>query len=116
MPDLAKKIEDYQPQPDPIEQQRAQLELAKLQAEIAELQSRVVENQAQAQLDMAKAGSEQVKAGNVQADTDIKNLDFVEQESGVKQERDLQKQGEQAKSNAKLEMVKASLNQNKQTN
>lgn len=116
MPDLAKKIEDYQPQPDPIEQQRAQLELAKLQAEIAELQSRVVENQAQAQLDMAKAGSEQVRAGNTQADTDLKNLDFVEQESGVKQERDLQRQGEQAKSNAKLEMVKASLNQNQLNN
>jgi len=116
MPDLAKKIEDYQPQPDPIEQQKAQLELAKLQAEIQELQSRAQENQAQAQLDMAKAGAEQVKAGNTQADTDLKNLNFVEQESGVKQERDLQRQGEQAKANAKLEMVKASLAQNQQTN
>ena len=116
MPDLAKKIEDYEPQPDPVAQQKAQLELAKLQAEIQELQSRAQENQAQAQLDMAKAGAEQVKAGNVQADTDMKNLNFVEQESGVKQERDLQKQGEQAKSNAKLEMVKASITRPQQTN
>jgi len=99
-----------------IQWNRVELELQKLQAEIQELQSRAQENQAQAQLDMAKAGAEQVKAGNVQADTDMKNLDFVEQESGVKQERDLQKQGEQAKSNAKLEMVKASLAQNQQTN
>ena len=114
MPELAKRIEEYQPQPDPMQQQLQQLEIQKLQAEIAELQSRAMENQAQAMLDQAKAGTEQVKAGNVQADTDLKNLDFVEQESGVKQERDLQKMGEQAKANAKLEMVKASINQPKQ--
>lgn len=111
MPELAKRIEEYQPQPDPFQQQMQQLELQKVQAEIAELQSRAMENQAQAILDQAKAGTEQVKSGNVQADTDLKNLDFVEQESGVKQERDLQKQGEQAKANAKLEMVKSALAQ-----
>jgi hypothetical protein len=32
-------------------------------------------------------------------------LDFVEQESGVKQERDLQRVGEQAKSQAKLKLL-----------
>jgi len=110
MPDLAKSIEEYQPQPDPMQVQLQQLEMAKLQAEIAELQSRAMENQAGAMLDQAKAGTEQVKSGNIQSDTDLKNLNFVEQESGVKQERDLQKLGEQAKANAKLEVVKASLN------
>ena len=109
MPDLAKKIEDYQPQPDPMAQKKAELELMLLQAQIQELQSRAVENQAGAMLDQAKAGTEQVKSGHIQADTDLKNLNFVEQESGVKQERDLQKLGEQAKANAKLEVVKASL-------
>ena len=111
MPDLAKRIAEYQPQPDPFQQQMQQLELEKIKAEIIELQTRAQENQAQAALDMAKSGTEQTKAGNVQADTDLKNLDFVEQESGVKQERELQKQGEQAKSNAKLEMVKSALAQ-----
>jgi hypothetical protein len=110
MPELAKRIEEYQPQPDPMAQKKAELEIMKLQAEIQELQSRAAENQASAMLDQAKAGMEQVKAGNVQADTDLKNLNFVEQEAGVKQERDLQKLGEQAKANAKLEVVKASLN------
>lgn len=109
MPELAKRIEQYEPQPDPIAQQKAQLEVALLQAQIAELQSRAMENQAQAMLDQAKAGTEQVKAGNVQADTDLKNLNFVEQESGVTQARNLQKMGEQAKANAKLEVIKSQL-------
>lgn len=103
MPDLAKKIEEYQPQPDPLQEQIKQLEIQKLQIELAELQSKVGKNQASAQLDIAKAGTEEAKA-------DQMALDFVEQEGGVKQERELQKQGEQARANAQLEKVKALLN------
>lgn len=114
MPALAKRIEEYQPQPDPAQQMIQQLEIQKLQAEIAKIQSETIENSASAQLDQAKVGTEVAKAENLQSDTDQKNLNFIEQESGVKQERELQKQGEQARSNAGLEVVKASLNQ--QTN
>lgn len=100
MPDLAKRIEEYQPQPDPLQQQIQMLEIEKLKLELAELQSIVGKNQASAQLDMAKAETEEAKA-------DQMALDFVEQESGVKQERELQKQGAQARANAALERVKA---------
>lgn len=107
MPELAKKIRDYQPQPDPFAQQMQQLEMMKLQAEIAKLNAEAQENNAEAQLDFARAR-------NLESDSDLKDLDFVEQESGVKQERELQKQGEQARANAQLEVVKAQLNnQNK---
>lgn len=102
MPSLAKKIEDYQPQPDPVAQQMQQLELAKLQAEVEELKAQAMERQAKAQLAMASIGTQQAKAGQMAADTDLKNLDFVEQESGTKQERDLQKVGEQARSNERM--------------
>lgn len=102
MPELAKRIEEFKPQPDPVQQKLQGLEVAKLEAEIAELRGRTLEHQTGAALDQAKAH-------NLQSDTDLKNLDFVEQESGVKQERDLQKQGEQAKANAKLEVVKHAL-------
>lgn len=105
MPELAKKIEDYDPQPDPYEEQKKQLELQLLQKEIEELDSKIMQNRADAQLDMSKAQSEGVKAQNVQSDTDLKNLDYVEQESGVKQERDLERQGEQARSQAQLKRV-----------
>lgn len=110
MPDLAKKIESYEPQPDPIAQEKAQLELELLRAQIAKENAMAMSHQAGAQLDAAKAGTEGVKQGNLQSDTDLKNLDFVEQESGVKQERDLQKAGEQARSNVQLKLLDQSMN------
>ena len=82
------------------------LELSKLQAEVELLKADAMERQAKAQLDMAKIGTEQVKAGQIQSDTDLKNLDYVEQESGVKQERDLQKGMAQAQGNIALEREK----------
>ena len=106
MPDLAQKIEAYQPQPDPAAEQAKMLELAKLQAEVELMKADAMERQAKAQLDMAKIATEQVKAGNLQSDTDLKNLDYVEQESGVKQERDLQKGMAQAQGNIALEREK----------
>ena len=105
MPDLAKQIEEYQPQPDPIQQRMQELELAKLEAEVMELQAKAMKLQADAQLSGAKVGTEGAKATNLQSDTDLKNLDFVEQESGVKQERDLQKQGEQARAQLQTKVV-----------
>ena len=105
MPDLAKKIESYQPQPDPLAQRKAELEIQLLEAQLNNEMAQAQKFQASAQLDMAKAGTEQVKAGNIQSDTDIKNLDFVEQESGVKQERAKELHGEQARSQAQLKLL-----------
>jgi hypothetical protein len=102
MPDMAKKIEDYKPEPDPMQQKLQELEVAKLEAEIAEIQSKTQEN-------MATAQEKGAKAGNLASDTDKKNLDFVEQESGVKQERDLQKSGEQARSQAEVKKLEYKL-------
>jgi hypothetical protein len=102
MPGLAKRIEEYQPQPDPLEQKRRELELALLEAQIENERAHAMERQSGAMLD-------QTKAGNVQSDTDLKNLDFVEQEAGVKQERDLQKQRAQAEGNMRLELLKSQL-------
>jgi hypothetical protein len=107
MPDLAQKIEAYQPQPDPLMQKKLELEVALLEAQ-------VMSEQAKAQLDMAKIGTEQVKQGQIQSDTDLKNLDFVEQESGVKQERDIQKIGEQARSQMGLKALDMHMQEKKQ--
>lgn len=106
MPALARKIEEYEPQPDPLQQQKVMLELKLLEAQIAEVQSKTVENHAEAQLDTARAGLETARTAQVQSDTDLKNLDFVEQESGVKQERDLEKQGAQARANMEMNREK----------
>ena len=105
MPDLAKKIEAYQPQPDPMAQQKAQLEIELLQAQIENARAQAGERQSGAQLDMAKAGTEQAKQKYIGSDTDLKNLEFVEQESGVQQERAKELHGEQARSQAKLKLM-----------
>lgn len=103
MPDLAHQIENFKPEPDPLDIEMKQLQLEKLRKEIAKIESETVENYAEAKLDGAKAE-------NTEADTDQKSLAFVEQESGVTQERDLQKQGEQARANQQLEITKSLLN------
>jgi len=107
MPDMAHKIEAYQPQPDPIEQKKRELEVALLESEIAEVRAKTAELNAKAQLVAAQITTEGAKANNIQSDTDQRNLDFVEQESGVKQERDLQMAGEQARSNVQLKVIDA---------
>lgn len=98
MPDLAKRIEKYQPQPDPLAQRKAELEIALLEAQIAETQSKAIENR-------ASAGYKATQAGNVQSDTDLKNLDYIEQESGVKQARDVERIQAQAQSQTQTKIV-----------
>jgi hypothetical protein len=102
MPELAKRIEEYEPQPDPMQQQMAMLEIKKLEAEIAEIESKTAENYAEARLDDAASREKDAKA-------DKTNLDFVEQESGTQFERDIEKQGAQADANIEHEFVKAAL-------
>lgn len=123
MPALAKRIEEYQPQPDPMAQQKAMLELMLLRTQIqreaaaaavdqseANLKTvAALTEQADAILTMAKVGTERAKARQTTSDADMKDLDYLEQESGVKQERDLQKIHGQAESQTKMKVVEALL-------
>ena len=114
MPKLAKEILEYEPQPDPMQVQLAQLELQnkylenqKLQMEIAEIQSRMPETQSKTLLNQAKARE-------LGSNADLKDLEFVEQESGTKHARELQKQGAQGRANQNLEVTKALLSPRKE--
>lgn len=109
MPDLAKQIEEYQPQPDPLAEKQAQLQVALMEAELQEKQSVI-------QLNMAKIDTERAKAENLRSDADLKDLKFVEQESGVEQERDLQKQGAQAAAQARTKILDHQLRQREAKN
>lgn len=111
MPDLAHKIEQYKPQPDPMQQQMQMLQMQLLQAQIAESQAKAQATLASAGLHQAKIGTEAAKVDHLNADTDKKNLDFVEQEQGVHQERDLEKQRDVAASKAQLAVIEHGLNQ-----
>jgi hypothetical protein len=109
MPDLAKKLEAYEPQPDPFQQQMQALELAEKQAQINLLNAQAAAAGSNAQLHDVKAGTEAAKQEHIKADTDQKNLNFVEQESGTTQERILQQKDRDAAHKANLEMVKAAV-------
>ena len=104
MPALAERIIEFEPQPDPIAQAKAQLEIQLLQAQITKEQTAAEKNHAAAALDMARVGKESSQAGlnasktstekakvrEITSNADKQDLDFIEQESGVKQERDLE--------------------------
>jgi hypothetical protein len=92
---LMEAINQFQPQPDPLAVEEQQLKIAKLKAEIAEVEARTAQLYADAQKKRAEA--------------DQANLDTVEQETGTKHERDLEKQKAQAQGNASLEVTKALL-------
>jgi len=99
MPELAKRIEEYQPEPDPRAERLAELEIEKAEAEIEKLRSEAAENYAEAELDLASAKLAGSKADN-------EDLNFVEGESGVTQERAKELQGVQAEGNIRLEREK----------
>jgi len=93
MPALAQKILDFQPTPNPAAEEAQQLENAKLKAEIQEIESKINWNNARARAESSTA--------------DKADLDFVEQETGTKHARDIDKQKAQAEGNSKLEIIKS---------
>lgn len=98
MPVLAKHLSEYEPQPDPVEVEKGRLEIELLKAKIAVEYSKAQENQTESQLDISRAK-------NLDSDTDLKNLAYVEQESGTQQERELQQRSAQANSNMNLKLL-----------
>ena len=95
MPALAQKLRTWQPQPDPVQQQMQQLELQAKQMEIQVMQSEIMLNQAKAKQAMATG--------------DLKELDRIEQERGVKHGRKMVEMQAQARGNQNLEITKALL-------
>ena len=93
MPALAQRILQFKPTPDPLLEKAKELEVLKLQKEIEKIQSEIDKNRAEATKKMAEA--------------DKTNLDVVEQETGTKHERDMEKQKGQAEGNQNLEITKA---------
>lgn len=92
MPDLAKQIKEYQPQPDPMQQKMQELELAYKQAEIELLKSQAQENLVKSEVQGAKVSVEQARAESLQSDADNKSLDFLQKSDGTLHQRELDKQ------------------------
>ena len=93
MPELANKIKTFKPEPDPMQEKLKELEIAKLELELAEIQSSIAVNNA--------------KAKQLSSNADKTDLDYVEQETGTKHARDMDKQQAQARANQDLQVTKA---------
>ena len=62
MPDLAKQIEDFEPQPSPEEQEIQQLQIEKLKAEVELLKAQAKEAATKGDVNTAKVEVEQARA------------------------------------------------------
>jgi len=120
MPELAQKIEQYQPQPDPMVQQEQQLQMMLIQAQIKKEEALAFKHQAegeaaggrgfkdssQGELNQAKALEAGAKAQKHISDADKQDLDYLQQADGTTHKREMEKQ-DQKDGNAMLqEMLK----------
>lgn len=97
MPDQAKRIREYKPEPDPAQEQLKQLELErlvleneKIKAEIGDKQARAAENTIDAELKKNKAMVEAAKARKLNSDADMTDLKFVKEDEGFDYEAKLE--------------------------
>lgn len=92
LPDLSKMIQDYTPQPDPFVQEKNRLEIELLKAQINNENAKAQENAVDVQLKAAKTQAELAKARLSGSKADEVDLNYLEQSSGLKQERELESQ------------------------
>ena len=90
MPEQAKKIRDYQPQPDPVQQKMQELQIAKLEAEIEKIRADAanklassVENEADRDEKLAQAELKRAQARKLMSEADNLDLDFLKKDEMV---------------------------------
>lgn len=115
MPELAKRIEEYQPQPDPYVEQRKQLELALLEAQVFNERAKGEENSVDVQLKSAKARTEMAKSRNLDSKSDKEDLDFVRKQTGQDIEDELTKKDFDRKMQLDLKAAENLLKGNEQS-
>lgn len=115
MPDLAKRIEEYRPEPDPLDVKMKELEIMKLEAEIMDLQAKAQENQVDVGLKTAKTATEQAKARQMHSNSDKQDLDFLEQREGVHHDREIDKIEAQANAAVDQAVIKGEYDLEKQS-
>ena len=102
MPELAKKLRAFKPTLTPEQQQLHELALEKAKLEVEELKSQIELNRA--------------KAKQASSMADKTNLDFVEQETGTKHAREMDRMAGQAQGNQDLEVTRSLLQSRKLAN
>ncbi len=90
MPEQAKKIRDYQPPVDPVQQKMQELQIAKLEAEIEKIRADAanklassVENEADRDEKLAQAELKRAQARKLMSEADNLDLDFLKKDEMV---------------------------------
>ena len=91
MPVLAKSIRDFEPQPDPLAQAKTQAEIEYLQANTQKDVTAAEKNVADAVLKEAKAQEAGAKGRKINSEADLDDLNYLEQSSGLNQDRELER-------------------------
>jgi hypothetical protein len=107
MPEQAKKIRDYQPQPDPVQQKMQELQVAKLEAEIERIKADAtnklassVENEADRDEKLAQAELKRAQARKLMSEADNLDLQFVKADEMIDEQTAAEK--EQMKFNMEM--------------
>lgn len=85
-PELAKKVRDYEPQPDPLQQRLQQAQIELLEAQIANEKSKAERASEDSALKQAKTQSELARARNIESQSDKLDLDYLQQYHGTKEQ------------------------------
>lgn len=129
MPELADKIEQYQPQPNPLEQAKLEREIMLLEAQIAKEQALAAKHQAdaqaaggrgmkdaaQAELNQAKAVETGAKGYKHKAEAERQDLDYLQEMDGTKHRRALEAQDRKNANQLLIENIKAAQKANGNT-
>ena len=90
MPEQAKKIRDYQPPVDPVQQKMQELQIAKLEAEIEKIKADAanklassVENEADRDEKLAQAELKRAQARKLMSEADNLDLDFLKKDEMI---------------------------------
>ena len=109
-PEAAKKLETYEPKPDPTQEQLRKLEIQKLMLENAKLKSEIDRNTAKsaedridAELKKNKAAVEAAKARKIESDADMLDIKFLKEDNQY--DRIMQQEKDERKRQHDLEMM-----------
>ena len=89
MPALAKQLAEYKPEPDPRQERMAQLQEELLMAQIDNERAKAEENKVDVGLKQAKTATEQGKARQFNSESDLKDLTFLNDESGLNRQHEM---------------------------
>lgn len=114
MPALAKQLEEYEPEPDPMAQKLQELEIKEKELDIMLKQTEIQLNTAKAQAEMAESQESQAGVEKTRVDTQRILSELQESISGMNHAKELDKAKAQADGNKELEITKSLLKPQKE--